>query len=67
MCAGSCGSLMVDAGVFLDSPCYLLRQGLSGTWTAQTLASAAGQLTLCIPVFVSQVLGLQLAAVSAPL
>lgn len=24
------GSLLVDAGVFLDSPCYLLRQGLSG-------------------------------------
>lgn len=67
MCAGSCGSLMVDAGVFLDSPCYLLRQGLSGTWTAQTLVSAAGQLTPCIPVFVSQVLGLQLAAISAPL
>lgn len=58
---------MVDAGVFFDPPCYLLRQGLSGTWAAQTLASAAGQLTPCILVFVSQVLGSQLPAVSAPL
>lgn len=38
-----------------------------GTWSSQTLASAAGQLTLYIPVFLFQVLGLQLAAISAPL